>query len=235
MFVPEDRLSFQPEVLQRIADVSSFSWCAKATVEAGTCSFAESLGLGYKKIYEKYTDGSASSPFHNDKSKYESTTAGTKTIYAFTFAAEWLEVTTGKNDAPSGESSQTERLKAGWAVCAKTADYATAALREKCYKVLIMDIAQSIKNGGSDSSTEIKTGGTYEALVTAPLSSTISWKGYIRTGKAYTDFGTTFDYAPFEKVYGPSRHMTFIFNVFVFMQIFNFINARKIQGEWNVF
>lgn len=29
--------------------------------------------------------------------------------------------------------------------------------------------------------------------------------------------------------------MTFIFNVFVFLQIFNFVNARKIQDELNVF
>ena len=31
-------------------------------------------------------------------------------------------------------------------------------------------------------------------------------------------------------------HFTFIFNVFVFMQVFNLINARKLQkNEWNVF
>jgi len=29
--------------------------------------------------------------------------------------------------------------------------------------------------------------------------------------------------------------MTFIFNVFVFLQIFNFVNARKIEDEINVF
>ena len=32
-----------------------------------------------------------------------------------------------------------------------------------------------------------------------------------------------------------SEHFTLIFNVFVFMQIFNEINARKIHGEKNVF
>ena len=32
-----------------------------------------------------------------------------------------------------------------------------------------------------------------------------------------------------------SEHFTLIFNVFVFMQIFNEINARKIHGERNVF
>jgi Ca2+ transporting ATPase len=33
----------------------------------------------------------------------------------------------------------------------------------------------------------------------------------------------------------PSEHYTFIFNVFVFMQLFNEINARKLFGEINVF
>lgn len=33
----------------------------------------------------------------------------------------------------------------------------------------------------------------------------------------------------------PSRHYTYNFNVFVMMQIFNFINARKINDELNVF
>jgi Ca2+ transporting ATPase len=34
---------------------------------------------------------------------------------------------------------------------------------------------------------------------------------------------------------GPSRHYTIVFNVFVFMQIFNMINSRKINDEINVF
>ena len=33
----------------------------------------------------------------------------------------------------------------------------------------------------------------------------------------------------------PGDHFTVIFNTFVFMQIFNELNARKIHGEWNVF
>ena len=33
----------------------------------------------------------------------------------------------------------------------------------------------------------------------------------------------------------PSQHFTIIFNAFVWMQIFNEINARKIHGERNVF
>ena len=34
---------------------------------------------------------------------------------------------------------------------------------------------------------------------------------------------------------GPSRHYTIVFNVFVFMQIFNMVNSRKINDEINVF
>jgi Ca2+ transporting ATPase len=34
---------------------------------------------------------------------------------------------------------------------------------------------------------------------------------------------------------GPSRHYTIVFNAFVFMQIFNMVNARKINDEFNVF
>lgn len=34
---------------------------------------------------------------------------------------------------------------------------------------------------------------------------------------------------------GPSRHMTMVFNAFVFMQIFNMICARKINDELNIF
>lgn len=33
----------------------------------------------------------------------------------------------------------------------------------------------------------------------------------------------------------PSRHATYCFNIFVMMQIFNFINARKLYDEVNVF
>lgn len=33
----------------------------------------------------------------------------------------------------------------------------------------------------------------------------------------------------------PSRHFTFIFNLFVWLQIINFLNCRKLNGEYNVF
>ena len=33
----------------------------------------------------------------------------------------------------------------------------------------------------------------------------------------------------------PSEHFTMVFNTFVFLQLFNEVNARKIHGEGNVF
>lgn len=45
-----------------------------------------------------------------------------------------------------------------------------------------------------------------------------------------------------ESIYGyyngesvPSRHMTVVFNLFVFMQIWNMLAARKINDEFNIF
>jgi heme/copper-type cytochrome/quinol oxidase subunit 2 len=38
-----------------------------------------------------------------------------------------------------------------------------------------------------------------------------------------------------DKDYGPSRHLTIVFNVFVLMQIVNMICARKIDDEINIF
>lgn len=35
--------------------------------------------------------------------------------------------------------------------------------------------------------------------------------------------------------YGPSRHYTFIFNLFVLLQLANFFNSRKLKDELNVF
>lgn len=42
-------------------------------------------------------------------------------------------------------------------------------------------------------------------------------------------------YSKFKDAYGPSRHMTNVFNIFVILQIFNLINARRIEDEMNVF
>lgn len=71
-----------------------------------------------------------------------------------------------------------------------------------CYKQLAIDLAK-FKAGKATTSS----GGTTIA----------DWSGTIRSGKAFIAFGTTYDYEPLEKYYGPSRHMTFVFNVFVFL------------------
>lgn len=34
---------------------------------------------------------------------------------------------------------------------------------------------------------------------------------------------------------GASRHLTWVFNTFVIMQIFNMFPVRKINDEWNIF
>jgi len=38
-----------------------------------------------------------------------------------------------------------------------------------------------------------------------------------------------------ESTQGPSAHLTYCFNIFVMLQIFNFMNARKLEDECNVF
>lgn len=50
---------------------------------------------------------------------------------------------------------------------------------------------------------------------------------FVRTGEE--------DYIAMEAELGPSAHFTYVFNIFVWLQIFNFINARKINDEINVF
>lgn len=41
--------------------------------------------------------------------------------------------------------------------------------------------------------------------------------GNIRIGTAFTDLGKTYSYEPMYKVYGPSRHLTLLFNLFVWL------------------
>ncbi len=53
-------------------------------------------------------------------------------------------------------------------------------------------------------------------------------------GRLYNWDGTDL-YIQYAGDYGPSRHLTVVFNVFVLMQVFNLINARKIHDEINVF
>lgn len=57
--------------------------------------------------------------------------------------------------------------------------------------------------------------------------------GYVYPGRAYNWDGSEL-YAKFADN-GASRHLTFVFNAFVMMQIFNMICARKIHDEFNIF
>lgn len=58
----------------------------------------------------------------------------------------------------------------------------------------------------------------------------------VRSGRRFDYSGNDPDYPKtLDKEYSPSRHFTFIFNAFVMMQVFNFINARKIHDEFNTF
>lgn len=43
------------------------------------------------------------------------------------------------------------------------------------------------------------------------------------------------DYMDIQSELGPSAHFTYVFNLFVFLQVFNFLNARKINDELNIF
>uniref|UniRef100_A0A0G4IAJ6 Cation-transporting P-type ATPase N-terminal domain-containing protein n=1 Tax=Chromera velia CCMP2878 TaxID=1169474 RepID=A0A0G4IAJ6_9ALVE len=58
---------------------------------------------------------------------------------------------------------------------------------------------------------------------------------FVRSGRDFAYFSDRSEYRVLESLVGPSRHMTVLFNTFVFMQVFNLVNARKIHGEWNVF
>jgi Ca2+ transporting ATPase len=57
---------------------------------------------------------------------------------------------------------------------------------------------------------------------------------YVYPGMLYNWDGSPL-YENYEPTYGPSRHYTNVFNVFVILQIFNMINCRKINDEINVF
>jgi Ca2+ transporting ATPase len=58
---------------------------------------------------------------------------------------------------------------------------------------------------------------------------------YIVAGRLFDWDGSKLYKLYIEEGYGPSRHFTIVFNVFVFMQIFNMINASKINDEKNIF
>ena len=58
--------------------------------------------------------------------------------------------------------------------------------------------------------------------------------GKIVAGRSYTFKGEPL-YLKYEKEFGPSRHYTVVITVFVMLQLFNMLNARKINDEPNIF
>ena len=61
-----------------------------------------------------------------------------------------------------------------------------------------------------------------------------NWDGqYVMNGMV-RDFDGSDIYQPFS-AFTPSRHLTVVFNLFVLLQIFNMLAARKINDELNIF
>jgi hypothetical protein len=56
---------------------------------------------------------------------------------------------------------------------------------------------------------------------------------YVHDGSLYT-FSLEFHYKKYIHI-TPSRHLTVVFNLFVWLQIFNMLCARKINDEVNIF
>ena len=57
---------------------------------------------------------------------------------------------------------------------------------------------------------------------------------YVYPGRRYDWDGSDL-FEKFEKLYGASRHLSNVFNIFVVMTIFNIFNGRMINDEINVF
>ena len=55
--------------------------------------------------------------------------------------------------------------------------------------------------------------------------------GTVRSGRLFAINGDKEYETVLEEFKIYSRHFTFLFNVFVMMQVFNFINARKLHEE----
>jgi len=56
---------------------------------------------------------------------------------------------------------------------------------------------------------------------------------YVRSGR-FNKISGSKDYMDIEYENGPSKHFTYVFNTFVMLTVFNFINARKIFDEFNI-
>lgn len=71
-----------------------------------------------------------------------------------------------------------------------------------------------------------------EQLVYSPYG---DGRTYVISGRHFNPFSNHPVYNEILKSIGPSRCYTVVFNSFVYMQVFNLINARKIHNEINVF
>ncbi|CEM28830.1 unnamed protein product [Vitrella brassicaformis CCMP3155] len=73
----------------------------------------------------------------------------------------------------------------------------------------------------------------------SPFSEYGDGESYVRSGRhmklGWSDEKDYLKSWKMEGKIGPSRHYTMVFNVFVWMQVFNLLNARKIHNEWNIF
>ena len=82
--------------------------------------------------------------------------------------------------------------------------------------------------------TDQSMGLTAENLALHTVEKYRNWDGkYVFNGMV-RDFDGSEIYEPFG-VYTPSRHLTVVFNLFVLLQIFNMLAARKINDELNIF
>lgn len=61
------------------------------------------------------------------------------------------------------------------------------------------------------------------------------FEGTVTDGKLYNINGSENYKVWFDKYHNYSRHFTFLFNTFVFLQVFNFICCRRIRDEINMF
>lgn len=99
--------------------------------------------------------------------------------------------------------------------------------RKMVKHILIMSIYQSIIIFGLVFAGEL-------FIAEDPSYFPIQENGNIVAGRSYTFNGEPL-YLPYIKQYGPSRHYTIVFTVFVMLQVFNMLNARKINDEINIF
>jgi len=76
----------------------------------------------------------------------------------------------------------------------------------------------------------IKDSENFYSFLTDPRS-----KGGYEFGDTYLQSGEDYNTIKLYTKIGPSRHFTFLFNTFLWMTIFNFVNARKLKDEINVF